>query len=70
MIKDPRDVILNPVVVLLIKNIPIVNKLEGKKAQMQITKIGGLEISGEEMGGDLNRFEPTKIEDFKEWMVT
>ena len=37
---------------------------------MRITEVGELEISGEEMGGDLNRLEPTKIENFKDRMAT
>ena len=32
---------------------------------MQITEVGG-----SEMGGDLNRLEPTKIENFKDRMET
>ena len=70
MIQDLRDVILNPAMLSLFNNTSVVNKLEGKKAQMQITEIGGSGINKEEMDGDLTRLEPTKIEDFKERMVT
>ena len=54
----------------MFNNTSVVNELESKKVQMQITKIGGSGISGEEMGGDLNRLEPTRIEDFSKRMVT
>ena len=37
---------------------------------MHITKVGELEIGREDMGGDLNRLEPMKIENFKDKMAT
>ena len=45
-------------------------KLDDKEVQMHITKVGHLEISKKEIGGDLNRLEPTKIKNFKEEMAT
>ena len=52
--KSPIDVICIITMLLGINNIIAHKKLDDKKVQMQITKVGGLEISGEEMGGDLN----------------
>ena len=37
---------------------------------MRITEEGEPKTSGIEMGGDLNRLEPMKIENFKDRMVT
>ena len=69
MTKDHTDIILNSKVPL--KNTIVVHKLVDEKFQMKITKIGGREIESEEdMGGDLNCLEPTKIEDFKERLAT
>ena len=41
-----------------------------KEVQMRITKVGEWEIGGIDMGGDLNRLESTKMENFKDRMVT
>ena len=69
MIKDPTDIILNPKV--LLKNITVAHKLEGEKFEMKITEIGVREIeSEEEMGGNMNQLEPTKIEYFMERIAT
>ena len=40
------------------------------KVQMCITEEGEPKIGGIEMGGDLNRLEPMKIENFKDRMAT
>ena len=37
---------------------------------MCITRVGESKIGREDMGGDLNRLEPTKIENFKHRMAT
>ena len=44
-------------------------KLDDKEVEMCITKMGDSKISREEMGGDLNRLEPTKMENFKDRMA-
>ena len=41
-----------------------------EKVQMRITEEGEPKIGIIDMGGDLNRLEPTKIENFKDWMAT
>ena len=41
-----------------------------KEVQMCITGVGESKIGREDMGGDLNRLEPTKMENFKDRMAT
>ena len=44
--------------------------MESKENQMQITELSEYKASGEEMGGDLNRPELPKIEDYSKRMAT
>ncbi len=58
---------------LIAKNLKvdsICSVLTEKEIQMCITKVEELEIGREDMGGDLNRLELTKIENFKDRMAT
>ena len=43
--------------------------IEDKEVQMCITEVGEAEKGEEDMGGDLNRLEPTKMEYFIDMMA-
>ena len=64
------DWILNLVSALSLCNIFAEGKLDSEENQMQITELNESWTSGEEMGGDLNRLEPPKIEDYSKRLAT
>ena len=64
------DCILNLVLALSLCNIFIEGKLESGENQMLIIKLSESGTSGKEMGGDLNRLDPPKIEDYSKRMAT
>ena len=61
------------IIILFVKGLKVGSScgdIPEEKVQMHITEEGELEIGGIDMGGDLNRMEPTKIENFKDRMAT
>ena len=58
------DCILNLVSTSILCTMFIEGNLGSKENQMKITKLNESKASGKEMGGDLNRIKPPKIEDY------